>query len=298
MPELPEVETVRRGLQPVMEGATIVRVEQRRPNLRFPFPKGFARTADGPAHRVGRPAREISHRPPRPGSGADLPSRHVGLVPHRGGRWRGFAGALPSRALQGAGARPRGLPPREWAGRRAHRVQRSAPLRLHAFCRGRAPFGASDAGRAGHRANRQRARRRGADRHAARHGRHRSRRPCSTSATSPGSATSMCARRCGGPGSRRNAPQARSPRRRGGRRRPARCGWPRRSAPSSPTPSRPAARRSGTTSTPTARSGYFQHAFCVYGREGEPCPRRECSGTVTRMVQSGRSTFYCPACQR
>ncbi|MBP0685587.1 DNA-formamidopyrimidine glycosylase, partial [Mycobacterium tuberculosis] len=42
MPELPEVETVRRGLQPFMEGATIARVQQRRADLRFPFPDRFA----------------------------------------------------------------------------------------------------------------------------------------------------------------------------------------------------------------------------------------------------------------
>ncbi len=47
MPELPEVETVRRGLQPVLEGARIVRVETRRPNLRFPFPEKFAERLDG-----------------------------------------------------------------------------------------------------------------------------------------------------------------------------------------------------------------------------------------------------------
>ena len=44
--------------------------------------------------------------------------------------------------------------------------------------------------------------------------------------------------------------------------------------------------------------GYFQHAFAVYDREGEPCPRPTCSGVVTRLVQSGRSTFHCPVCQR
>jgi formamidopyrimidine-DNA glycosylase len=44
--------------------------------------------------------------------------------------------------------------------------------------------------------------------------------------------------------------------------------------------------------------GYFQHRFRVYGREGEPCQRRGCSGIVERIVQAGRSTFYCPACQR
>ena len=44
--------------------------------------------------------------------------------------------------------------------------------------------------------------------------------------------------------------------------------------------------------------GYFQHSFRVYGREGEPCVTPGCGGTVARMVQSGRSTFYCPHCQR
>jgi formamidopyrimidine-DNA glycosylase len=44
--------------------------------------------------------------------------------------------------------------------------------------------------------------------------------------------------------------------------------------------------------------GAFQHAFCVYGREGKPCLRKGCGGTVRRRVQAGRSTFYCPRCQR
>lgn len=44
--------------------------------------------------------------------------------------------------------------------------------------------------------------------------------------------------------------------------------------------------------------GYFQHSFAVYGREGEPCQRPGCRGVVARVVQSGRSTFYCPVCQR
>lgn len=44
--------------------------------------------------------------------------------------------------------------------------------------------------------------------------------------------------------------------------------------------------------------GYFQHRFRVYGREGESCLFAGCSGTVRRLVQSGRSTFYCPSCQR
>ena len=44
--------------------------------------------------------------------------------------------------------------------------------------------------------------------------------------------------------------------------------------------------------------GYFPHHFGAYGREGEACNKGECSGTIRRIVQSNRSTFYCPACQR
>jgi len=46
------------------------------------------------------------------------------------------------------------------------------------------------------------------------------------------------------------------------------------------------------------RLGRFQHSFKVYGREGKPCRKKGCRGTVRRIVQSGRSTFYCPNCQR
>ncbi len=44
--------------------------------------------------------------------------------------------------------------------------------------------------------------------------------------------------------------------------------------------------------------GYFQHRFNVYDREGEACRHEGCRGIVARIVQSGRSTFFCPACQR
>jgi formamidopyrimidine-DNA glycosylase len=46
---------------------------------------------------------------------------------------------------------------------------------------------------------------------------------------------------------------------------------------------------------PDGELGYFSKRFAVYDREGETCP---CGGTVRRMVQGGRSTFYCPKCQR
>jgi len=44
--------------------------------------------------------------------------------------------------------------------------------------------------------------------------------------------------------------------------------------------------------------GYFQHSFSVYDQEGKPCPTPGCGGMVTRITQAGRSTFYCPTCQR
>ena len=44
--------------------------------------------------------------------------------------------------------------------------------------------------------------------------------------------------------------------------------------------------------------GYFQHSFAVYDQEGNPCPTPLCETKITRIVQSGRSSFFCPQCQR
>jgi len=44
--------------------------------------------------------------------------------------------------------------------------------------------------------------------------------------------------------------------------------------------------------------GYFQHSFQVYDREGEQCQSAGCSGIVRRFTQNGRSTFWCPKCQK
>src|SRR4051795_4272700 len=75
MPELPEVETVRRGLQPVMEGARFLRVEQRRPDLRFPFPQNFNKRLEGQTvEGLGRRAKYLL---------ADLSSGEV-LLMHLG----------------------------------------------------------------------------------------------------------------------------------------------------------------------------------------------------------------------
>ena len=58
MPELPEVETVRRGLSPVMEGRRVLRLEVNRPDLRFPFPDRFQQRVEGSTIvRMGRRAK-------------------------------------------------------------------------------------------------------------------------------------------------------------------------------------------------------------------------------------------------
>ena len=49
---------------------------------------------------------------------------------------------------------------------------------------------------------------------------------------------------------------------------------------------------------PSGELGYFQHNFKVYGRDGKPCPDCECAASIRRIVQAGRSTFYCAARQR
>jgi len=44
--------------------------------------------------------------------------------------------------------------------------------------------------------------------------------------------------------------------------------------------------------------GYFQHGFAVYDREGHACNNKSCASDIMRIVQAGRSTFYCPSCQK
>ena len=44
--------------------------------------------------------------------------------------------------------------------------------------------------------------------------------------------------------------------------------------------------------------GYFPNSFVVYGREGENCLKESCNGIIERIIQSNRSTFFCPKCQK
>jgi len=49
---------------------------------------------------------------------------------------------------------------------------------------------------------------------------------------------------------------------------------------------------------PDGELGYFQHVFRVYDREGAPCLTPGCGGTIARITQAGRSSYFCPRCQR
>ena len=95
MPELPEVETVRRGLQPVMEGAKIVQAEVRRKDLRFPFQKDFVARLEGQTVTgLGRRAKYLL---------ADLASGDV-LLMHLG--MSGSFRILKDKGRKGAGHVP------------------------------------------------------------------------------------------------------------------------------------------------------------------------------------------------
>ena len=111
MPELPEVETVRRGLVPAMEGALLVRAELRRADLRFPFPDGFAALVSGQRiASLGRRAKYLLIDL----EGGDVIIAHLGMS----GSFRvedGTASATPCDFHHPRGksekARSRGLPP-------------------------------------------------------------------------------------------------------------------------------------------------------------------------------------------
>ena len=116
--------------------------------------------------------------------------------------------------------------------------------------------------------------------------RRRSRSRCWINASSPVSAISMSSKRCTVPGCRRTGRRRRSP---------PRPGLPR------PTAFRLAAAIKQVLIEAidrVSKGGYRSSRFRVYDREGERCRRARCGGTIKRRTQAGRSTFYCPVCQR
>ncbi|MCT7374527.1 bifunctional DNA-formamidopyrimidine glycosylase/DNA-(apurinic or apyrimidinic site) lyase [Chelativorans salis] len=297
MPELPEVETVRRGLQPAMEGARVLTVEQRRPDLRFPFPAGFAgRLKDRTVTALGRRAKYLLMH---------LEDDSV-LICHLGmsGSFRVEAGE--DEALPGAFHHTRSKD-----GKHDHVIfhlsgETGPPLRViyndprrfgfmlltkaedldaHPLLAGLGvePTGNALDGRllarllAGRRAPLKAALM--DQRVVAGLGNIYACEALWRAKLSPRRTAATLAARDGGE-------TARS----------ARLAEAIRTVIADAIAAGGSSLRDYMQTDGTL--GYFQHTFSVYDREGVPCRTAGCEGTVQRIVQGGRSTFYCPACQR
>jgi formamidopyrimidine-DNA glycosylase len=289
MPELPEVETVRRGLQPVLEGARLERVEARRPDLRFPLPDHFRERLTGATvQALERRAKYLL---------APLDTGET-LVMHLG-----MTGRFEIEALDGgAAARPGGFAYAPPAGdKHAHvtfetdrrvRVVYSDPRRFgfmgliattglaqHPWFRDMGPeplgpdFDAATLERA-------------------------------FAGRSQAVKTLLLDQRIvAGLGNIYVCEALHragiSPLRAGGEVSRARLV---KLAQAIRLVLEEAIAAGGSTLRDYAAAdgalGYFQHAFRVYGREDQPCLKPGCRGVVARKVQGGRSTFYCPVCQK
>jgi len=299
MPELPEVETVRRGLQPFLEGATIVTVKARRPDLRFPLPEAFARRLTG--RRINQLWRRAKYLL------ADLDSGET-LIMHLG-----MSGSFRVHAIGEAGGASAVAPgrfhhPRSGAqvhdhisfdlavGKARHEVVYNDPRRFgfmdlapterlsqsrHLANLGFEPIGNQMSAEAI------------AERFAGR--------------IAPIKAALLDQRLIAGLGNIYVCEalwQARiSPLRAAGDM-VARNRRPKAAAERLALAIRQILEEAIAAGGSSLRDhklvdgslGYFQHSFRVYDREGQECAR--CGGRIGRVVQSGRSTFYCPKCQR
>lgn len=286
MPELPEVETVRRGLEPVLQGARLTRVRQNRPDLRFPFPERFVQRLEGATVlRLDRRAKYllfplstgetwVSHlgmtgrftvdgaqlgefEEPAPIAGKH---EHVSLCAVRDGaatrvgfadaRRFGFMGLIPTDAVDAhpwfAGLGPEPLG-NGFSG--AHLAQAFAGRKQNvkvSLLDQRIVAGLGNI------------------------------YVCEAlyrARISPTVAAGSVSR----PRLERLATEVVAV-------------------------LRDAIAAGGSTLKDFANAeggqGYFQHRFDVYGREGQPCRADDCTGVVKRIVQGGRSTFYCPSCQK
>lgn len=293
MPELPEVETVRRGLEPVMVGASFVEVETRRRDLRFPFPKDFAGRLGGA--RVEALDRRGKYMIAALSTGESL-IMHLGMS----GRFAIEAGD------GGASARP---------GDFAH-AQACDPKHDHAVFR----MSETDAAPAGAMIAYNDPRRFGfmdlvdtGELERCRHFKGMGPEPLGNAFSAEGLNAALAGRQTPikaalldqrvvaglgniyvcealyrvGVSPRRKAASVAG--RRGQRLAAAIVAVLRDAIVAGGSSLRDFAGADGAL-------GYFQHAFDVYDREGEPC--RTCETPVKRLVQGGRSTFFCPSCQR
>ncbi len=295
MPELPEVETVRRGLAPVMEGARFLAIEQRRPDLRFPLPERFIDRLQGQTlTTLNRRAKFLVAQL----SGGEALIMHLGM-----------SGRFTVAASDGAGAEMPGQFVHDVGGIAAHdhivfamssgaRVTFNDPRRFGYMdlvdgralesCKHFAGLGVeplSNAFHADHLAWKARGR------------------------TTDLKAFLLDQRIVAGLGNIYVCEALHraglSPRRRAGTLAKM-SGAPAARAERLITAIRDvlaaAIAAGGSTLRDYAQAdgalGYFQHNFSVYGREGQTCVTPGCAGTIRRIVQAGRSTFWCGRCQR
>ena len=283
MPELPEVETVRRGLAPVLEGRRILRADVRRPDLRWPFPPGMAeRLAGARVERLGRRSKYLL---------ADLDSRET-LIVHLGmsGRWlvSGVRVGVFHHALAAPEKHDHVILDVEGGGRLTFNDARrfgamdlwpTEDLEAHRLLAslGPEPLGNAFDGR--YLAERLAGRK------------------------TPVKAVLLDQRVVAGLGNIYVCEAL----------------WRAGISPLAPARDVDAAAAerlagairlvleaaiaAGGSSLRDYRQadgelGYFQHSFAVYGREGAACTRPGCGGVVARAVQAGRSSYFCPRCQR
>lgn len=295
MPELPEVETVRAGLEPVLSGKRFVRVEQRRPDLRFPLPERFAERLSG--HKVtsvGRRAKYLlvhldstevlavhlgmtgRFTVSRPGGengrvlgdytyehGGDARHDHVvftmsggAVVTYNDARRFGYMTLIPESELSSnAYFEGLGVEPLGDELHAAHLAQRALGKKVDLKAFLMDQRIVAGLGNIYVCEALFRAR------------------------LDPWKQASALATRTGKPTVAAD-----------------------RLVPAIKAVLQDAIRAGGSTlrdyKQADGSSGSFQHSFAVYGREGEPCSRPGCRGIVRRKTQGGRSTFYCPTCQR
>ena len=293
MPELPEVETVRRGLQPVMEGARFAKVEARRGDLRWPLPKDFAARLEGQTvEGLGRRAKYLLADL----SSGDVLLMHLGMsgsfrVAQDGGETtpgsyyhdRSKASAHDHVVFHmSSGARISFNDPRRFG---SMKLVPRAELDQEPLLRslGPEPLGnAFDAAMLARACKGKQTSLKAAlsdQRIVAGLGNIYVCEALHRALLSPKRKTSTIASKAGAPNERAE-----------------------RLVEAIKAVLADAIAAGGSSlrdhRQTSGELGLFQHNFRVYDREGERCPTPRCKGTVKRIVQTGRSTFFCPVCQK
>jgi formamidopyrimidine-DNA glycosylase len=293
MPELPEVETVRRGLAPALEGARLKRVEMRRPDLRFALPDRFAQRLIGA--RIERLERRAKYLLARLDTGETLAmhlgmsGRFVVIAPgeRAGGGENSEPGAFYFSAPPNpvhthvvfeteAGARVEYNDPRRFG---FMDLIETAALDQHKLFAGMGPEPLGNGFSGAHLAE------------------------AFAGKTQNIKSSLLDQRNVAGLGNIYVCEALHrasiSPKRAAGR-----VSAPRLELLAGAVRAVliEAIEAGGSTLKDYAHTdgslGYFQHRFRVYDRKDQPCPTPGCAGTIKRIAQAGRSTFYCPVCQR